>query len=164
MRKPGLDLSPLQTIALSILGALIASAGFVLPVPHHNGHDSPLWLLAAMLALVIAGFAVSFYASTDLESGLSNERWPEDEITSTRALLGSSLVTGAALLCVIAAMVLMLIARSTRPSGWALLVFGQSLTRLQTAAKPPRPNRSASSFTTNWNSFSPIHSDHWGER
>jgi hypothetical protein len=163
MRKPSLNLSARQTVALSILGALVASAGFILPIPQH-GHESPLWLIATMFALIIAGFAISFYASTDLESGLANQRWPEDEIASTRAILSSSLVTAATLLCVTAAMILVLSARSTRPIGWALLVFGQSLTRLQAAAKPPRTNHPTHYVPPNWTNFSPIHSDHWGER
>jgi hypothetical protein len=164
MRNPNLNLSARQTAALSLFGALVASAGFLLPTPHRNAHESLAWLIATMFALIIAGFAISFYASTDLESGLLNERWPEDEIASTRAVLASSLLTAASLLCLLASILFMSVSRSTRDIGWALLLFGQSLTRLQTAAKPPRPNRSTSSFTPNWNDFSPIHSDHWGER
>jgi cytochrome c biogenesis factor len=164
MKKPSLKLTALQTIALSVFGALLAAAAFILPIHHSNSQDSPGWLLATMLALIIVGFAISFYATTDLESGLLNERWPEDEIISTRALLASSLITAATFLCVIAAGIFIWISHSTRDIGWALLLFVQSLTRLQTAAKPPRPNRSTSSFTPNWNSFSPIRSEHWGER
>jgi hypothetical protein len=164
MRKPSLNLSPRQTIALSVFGATLAAVGFILPIPQRHGHDTPAWLLATMLTLIVVGFAISFYASIDLESGLQNERWPESEIASTRALLNSSLITAATLLCVLAAILFMYVSRSTRPIGWAFLLFSQSLTRLQTAAKPPRSTHPTSYIPPNWNNFSPIHSDHWGER
>jgi uncharacterized membrane protein len=164
MRKPSLNLSPRQTIALSIFGALIAAAGLDLPIPHRNVREIPLWLGITLFSLIITGFAISFYANSDLESGLLNERWPEDEITSTRAFLSSPVFTAVTVLCLLVSFILMLVARSTRPGGWALLILGQSLQRLQTAARPPRPNRPTSTFTPSWQNFSPIHSDHWGER
>jgi Fe2+ transport system protein B len=159
MRMPRLNLSARQTIALSIFGTFVASAGFILPLPHRNAHISG-WLLASTFALIVAGLVISFYASTDLESGLLNERWPEAEVTSTRALLNSSFFTAAILLSLLACIVLLWVSRATRQAGWSLLIFGQSLSRLAAAAKPPRPSSSASRLTPDWNTFSPIHSDH----
>jgi MFS family permease len=163
-----LPLSATQTALLAASGGPVSALGFLTlylaPGKGHHHSWSFFAILAMGLGLVVCGYVISFKAEESLASGIANERWNGQDVESIRAKLSGSLFTvsiglllGAGL-CVLVAQ--MFRNWHSQPLAWVFLVLVQGLTRLRSAALPPR----ASSSGPTWTTLAPIRSDHWGER
>jgi hypothetical protein len=163
--KFGEKLSAKQMAAVSGLGGLIAASGFLLPSARHMSPPKayyPIWLWTVlMFGFLLVGFGISLLAESKLKEGIGNERWSQDEVVSLRAVLESPWWGGLAIACLAASCVIFAAFYAHRNVGYALMLAGQSISRLGIALRRPRDVQPGG---TVWQSLSPIRSEHWGER
>jgi len=158
------QLSAMQLAGLAILGSMLLASVFLLPLPVERWFHAMGWLgrLLASLPLFAAGITLMLLAESRFKNGVQNSRWSEEEIAPVRELLLSPWCRVFSIAMLIASAVLMFVeAHHYRGIGWALLIFGQSATRLQMAFRQPTPKNPS---RPNWTNFSPIQSDLWGKR
>jgi hypothetical protein len=166
----GKRLSAKQMAAVSGLGGVLAASGFLLPSPRYVATPHPyypLWVWATlMFGFLVGGTAVSLVADAKLKEGIGNERWSGDEVDSLRALMGSplwNLLVGALLLGSLLGMIFLFPAPHHRFGGvtYALMIAGQTVARLTWVGRKPPVDGPRGPV---WQGFSPIRSEHWGER
>jgi MFS family permease len=151
--------------ALSVAGALLATAGSLLPVPSHS-HGAP-WRIALFMALILPGGAVWVVAISRLKDGIQNSRWPEAQIESLRTVTESPILTGLFFVLFLFFFVTAFPFSShpahpaLREYGWAAFLLGQCCAQLKASTQRPRIPPPA---RLDWRSRPPIHSNHWGER
>jgi len=165
--KRRFDISAAQMVLLSVLGAVVASSGFVLltfdrQLVHRN---SPAFIPSLILALllVVAGLGISLMAESSLSNGIAAERWPEGKVAALRSLLKSSLWKGLSIFCAIAYVVAFIaLTRPYRPLVWVGFIFSMTIFRLRAAVIPfPSPGPPK---VIDWsNNATPLRSEHWGE-
>jgi hypothetical protein len=156
------QLSAAQVAALSVLGGLIAASSFFVTfdpwAPHHHlSHFTAL--LSLQLFLLVAGGLIAFLSATSLESGIANQRWPEAEIDSLRALSKSTIANIISFALIVGFVLLAIIFHQFSPAGWSLyfLVITLNFLRAKLARKPGTAPESK------WANLSPIRSEHWGQ-
>jgi len=161
----GKQLSAKQMAAVSGLGGLIAACSFLLPSARHMSPPNPyypIWFWAVlMFGLLLVGFGISLVAESKLKRGIQNGRWSEDEVVSLRAVLESPWWGGLGIACLTASCVLFAAFYAHRNVGYALMLAGQSISRLGMAVRRPRSGEPSGAV---WQGLSPIRSEHWGER
>src|ERR1700722_10518862 len=158
------QLSAIQYAGFALLGRVLVASFFVLPQPFGRWFDAMGWFgrLLVLLPFFAAGTTLMLIAESRFKNGVQNGRWSEEEIAPLRAVLESPWWTAGSIAMLIASAVMMFIAaHHYRGIGWALLIVGQSLTRLQLGFRRPTPKNPSG---PNWTNFSPIRSEHWGER
>jgi hypothetical protein len=158
------QLSAMQLAGVAVLGSVLASSSFIVPVTSNQRFCSMGWLgrLLLLLPFFAACITLTLMAESRFKDGVRNNRWSEEEIAPVREVLLSPWWTFFSVVTLIASGILMFVsAHSYRDIGWALFVIGQSATRLQTAFRQPTPKNPSG---PDWKSFSPIRSEHWGER
>jgi hypothetical protein len=157
------QLSATQLAALSVLGGLLAAGSFFATfnpwiLPHHT----PLHftaLLALQIVVLLAGGFLSFRSATSLESGIANERWPEAQIDSLRAISRSPITNNLTFALIAGFVVLAIIFPRFRPAGWSLYVLLITLNFLRSKlTRKPGP-----AGDPKWANLSPLRSDHWGQ-
>jgi hypothetical protein len=159
--KRRFNLSAVQTALLSAVGGVITACGFLataLLPRHHKAALLPS--LAATIVPIIVGFALSFKAESSLKDGIAAERWSSEQIESLRANLGSFLWTALAGTLLVAGFILIVTVRHGAALAWVGIALAQTITRLQMAVKRPRQSQPP----IDWRTYSPIQSDHWGNR
>ena len=115
------QLSAAQLAALSVLGGLIAACSFFATfnpwtLPRHTSPHFTA-LLTLQLVLLLAGGLIAFRSATSLESGIANQRWPEAEIDSLRALSQSPIANVLSIALFIGFVLLVIIFPRFRPAG-----------------------------------------------
>jgi MFS family permease len=156
-------LSAAQLAALSLLGGLIAAGSVFLlisPLAGSAHHASHLWWAFVLVAaLVISGLTIAYLSASGLESGIANDRWPEDEINSVRARIQSPLATAFALALFAAYLVLAFFTHRFPLMWFSPFIVLQTLNFLRSSVRL----RSTADHEPKWNQLSPLRSDHWGQ-
>ena len=152
--------SPARLILLAFVGCVITSILFLAPKAWaaQNTHRVAAFLVG--FGIFAAGALLALKSTTDLRNGVENERWPESQIEPFRRHFQSPLYTALSIALLIAYTLLVLVSRRFRGEGWACFLFLQTLSQIRSAFRRPRVKIPP----VQWNNFSPIHSDHWGER
>jgi len=165
--KRRFNISAAQMVLLSVLGAVVASGGFILlAFDRQIVHRDSLAFIPSLilsLLLVVAGFGISLMAESSLTNGIAAERWPEDKIAALRRLVQSSFWKGLSIFCVIAYVgSFIALTRPYRPLVWVGFIFSMMIFRLRAAVIPfPSPGPPK---VIDWsNNATPLRSEHWGE-
>jgi hypothetical protein len=159
--KPSLHDSPAKFVLLAVVGCLIASILFLAPEPRdaYDTHRVAAFLIG--FGIFAAGAFLALKSTTNLRNGVENQRWPDSQIEPFRRHFESPAYTALSIALFIAFVLFeFLFRRSLGGEGWACFLFLQTLSQIRIALKRPREKISP----VQWNNFSPIHSDHWGER
>lgn len=159
--KPSLANSPAKFILLAFVGCAITSILFLAPEAWatHNTHRVAASLIG--FGIFAVGALLALKSTTDLRNGVENEQWPESRIEPFRRRVQSPLYTALTIALFIAFVLFeFLVKRNLRGEGWACFLFLQTLSQIGIAFRRPR----AKIPPVQWNNFTPIHSDHWGER
>jgi hypothetical protein len=167
--------NPARLIGLSIVGTLIAASAFlVVPIAIHfqgYGNGGPLKgieiaNLIGMLAFLCGGWYLSFRAQQELNSGISLDRWTEEQLRPVRVFSeGRILAKVAPIALLVLGIVLYLIETSSlHHSGsigfWVCFVLCHGLMALNRSLATPKDSQSALRLE----SSAPLRSEHWGER
>ncbi len=163
--KLGEPLSAKQMALVSGLGGMLAAFGFLLPSARHmttHPRYYPVWLWILLFSgLLAVGLGISVKADSKIKKGIRNGRWEEEEVVSLRAVLESPLWVTLGMACIIGCGVTLVAFPAHQNVGWALMVTGQSFSRLAMSVRLPQTEGTASARFRN---FAPIRSEHWGER
>ncbi len=108
---------------------------------------------------MISGFSIAYLSASDLESGIANERWPEDEINSVRARIESPLATAFALALFSVYLVFALFSHRFRMIWFSPFILLQTLNFLRSSVRL----RSKAVREPKWSSLAPLTSNHWGQ-
>ena len=163
--KPRFNISLRQMVTLTLVGAVLMSSGFLFMSWAHLNRDhgtTVFWLrlLTSLTPLVIGGF-INIKGGSDLKDGITNQRWPQDEVASFRGIFESVLWQIFSIGTMIVGCVMMWAEKHPHDIAWALFVFGQALNRLSWIF---RKDKTSQQTPAHWNSHQPLHSDHWGNR
>lgn len=157
------QLSAAQLAALSCLGGIIAASSFfALSTPRAILYSRPAHFIALFtlqLVLLLAGGLIAFRSATSLESGIANDRWPQEEVDALRKMSQSSIANIITFALITGFVLLGIIFPRFRPAGWSLYALLLSLNFLRSSIRPkPSPARESQ-----WANLSPVHSEHWGQ-
>ncbi len=168
-------LSAKQTAAVCLCGGLISATGCLAELlmrsakPHHP--NTAFWIWTAIsFALMILGFAIAFFARSEIESGIANDRWPEAEVQSLRNLARSPFAMAICVALFIAMTALLVVHPRYTSAFWACFILLQIFSQLSWATRPPpaTPTSWLGASTARWQdetaSLAPIQSNHWGSR
>ena len=158
------NISAPQMALLSVLGAVVASSGFVLPIFFPRASAAFVPSLVLSFVLVIVGFGISMLSESSITNGIAAERWPEEKVAALRRLVQSSLWKALSIFCVVVyvAAIIAFASSPYRPLTWIGFIFSMMFFRLR-AAVIPFPS-AVLPRVADWNSGSPLQSEHWGER
>jgi hypothetical protein len=158
--SPRRDLGPWQVALLSLLGSALAGVLFLFPkVPTHW----PLWLrLITGLGLLACGLIIYLKCISTFRDGVQNHRWTEQQLQSLRLVLESPYCKAFNISLVVAYIVFQFLIPHLKGVGWVCFLFSMNLSQLIVGVRSPRPSTPSSLLS--WQDFSPIHSDHWGQR
>ncbi len=153
--------SPFRFTALTVACSAVMVVGFL------AGELRPVYsslpLLSACLLCVVAGVLGILWTSYMLREDVRNERWSDEVLAPFRAVTTHVLWNIGMGLLVVAMLFAWGHNRHHSPLQWILLFLLQTQAQLTTAfAKPRRP--AGPSHTIEWKKFSPLRSEHWGER
>ena len=157
-------LTALQTALIVGLGNLLVAVSFLLLGLRRAAHlhiHRPSHYIALSVALSAVGFVLSLKYESVLKEGIANQDWDPRQIETLRNLFQSPWWKSLAIILIFAAIFTMIAVQPRNTSlAWIFLFPSMTASRLSMSTKPPRP----STPPTDWRSFGPLHSDHWGQR
>ena len=153
--------SPSRLTVLTIVGSLLATAGFIAAGIHFIYNSLPLLLLC--FAVVVTSFLGMFWAANTLRDDVQNERWPEATLAPFRRVIDHVLWKIAMGLLLLAMFATLTQDHHHRAWFWAVFVLLQTQTQIGSAfarlRKVTRPGP-----LLDWSEVSPLRSKPWGER
>jgi len=157
MKKPG-QISPMRLACWDLIGGLLVVTGFVLELVYILlGNDRPWSGKWMWLGLFVLGMGIIFMA----ERQLRGETWTDEELGPLRRLLDHSAWNVLVWIPIVTLLIMLSIRRLEHHMvPWVFLILpSQTVMRLQQIVK----RKVSSERLLAWQSFAPIHSEHWGE-
>jgi hypothetical protein len=157
MKKPGRT-SPIRLACWDLIGGLLVVTAFVQELVYVLlGNDRPWSGKWIWLGPFVLGMGIILLA----ERQLRGEIWTDEELGPLRRLLDHSAWNVLVGIPFFVLMILLSIRRLDHHIvPWVFLILpSQTVMRLQQIVKP----KVSSERLLAWQSFSPIHSEHWGE-
>ena len=141
-----------------LIGGLLVVTGFVLELVYILlGNDRPWSGKWMWLGLFVLGMGIIFMA----ERQLRGETWTDEELGPLRRLLDHSAWNVLVWIPIVTLLIMLSIRRLEHHMvPWVFLILpSQTVMRLQQIVK----RKVSSERLLAWQSFAPIHSEHWGE-
>ncbi len=153
--------SPFRFTVVTVACSAVIVAGFL--ASELRPVYSSLPLLSVCFLSVVAGVIGMYWTSFTLREDVRNDRWSDEVLAPFRTLTTHVLWYLGMAVLVIAMLFTWVHRRHHSPFLWVFLFLLQTQSQLTSAfAKPRKP--SGSGHRIEWNKFSPLQSEHWGER